>query len=428
MIPQNPIAEEALLGALLFAPSTIAVVRDVLHPDAFFTQANQNLYKACVAFPGDIQAIAQLADPKDPVKLVSRIAELTERVIGSGDVEQHLEMILDAWRRRRLIALANDIVTKVKTPINSVAEVQAHVERELTDICHDVLQSNVLTLSEAVDQFRNQLHEPHNAISLQVPEMDRLLAGGLRPKTFTVIAARPSMGKTWVGNFVASAIASSQDRPAVIFSAEMSSDQLAMRFIATATGVDSSAILERKVTEDELMRLHSVDFTQKPIYIDDTPGASLTTSHIGSLCQRVRREHGSIGVVIVDYLQLLGDRGSNNRHGEVGRFSGYLKDLSKELDCPVVALAQLNRGVEGRQEKRPILADLKESGDIEQDASTVVFLFREDYYSDDKPKSGEWVNLELIFAKNRSGPCGTAIVSFCPATGEISSNPPITEY
>jgi replicative DNA helicase len=237
------------------------------------------------------------------------------------------------------------------------------------------------------------------------------------------------MGKTWVGNLIARAVAGSdQAHPAMVFSAEMNIDQLAARFVATEAQINLGAIMERRWSDQEFNALMLTDFDHLPIYLDDTVGSELTMAHIESQCQQVRRKHGAIGVVVVDYIQLLGNRGGGNRAGELGHYSGALAGLGKKLNCPVVALAQLNRAVESRNNKRPILSDLKESGDIEQDAFTVIFLNRDDYYADEKSSGDEFIPLELIFAKNRNGPCGIATVQFQPSTGAIGAGPAIYDY
>lgn len=422
LLPHSLPAEESVLGAIMYAPGVIEQVQDVLPPEAFLVAFNREAYKAAIALNQekglDLLAVANRA--QNPTSAAAKLLEMTQRVIGTGEVQQNVEIILDCYRRRRLIEMAQEVITKAQSPMESADEIRGKVDETMTAIYQDKEASGVMSLHEILQGLLPKLAQPHDGLSLGLPVVDDLMAGGLRPKTFSVVAARPSMGKTWVGNMMARAIAGTQ-KPAIIFSAEMGMEQLATRFLATETGIDLGSILSRNFSDQDLQRMAAAaGRLNHPIYIDDTVGSALTLNHIKSVCHKIKRRHGEVGVVVVDYIQLLGDRGSGNRAGEVGKYSGGMNDLSKTLDCPVIALAQLNRGVEGRQDKRPMLSDLKESGDIEQDAHTVIFLYREDYYNREEQGDGrDFVKLELIFAKNRNGSCGTASVFFQPATGQI---------
>ena len=427
LLPHNISAEESVLGAIMFAPNLLEDLPETLPPEAFMIAFNREVYKTAIALYKEkkFDLLAVASQSSNPASTAAKLVDFTQSVIGTGDVKQHVEMIMDCYQRRRLIEFANNVITKAQDKMASVDELRGEMDQTLTQIYRNEESSTVRSLEDILRDLLPKLGEPHDGVSLGLESVDNLLAGGLRPKTFTVIAARPSMGKTWVGNMVARAIAGTQ-KPAIIFSAEMGMDQLATRFLATETGVDLGSILSRNFSDSEWERLHSaVPRIRQPIWIDDTVGSALSLNHIKSVCHKIKRKYGEVGVVVVDYLQLLGDRGSANRAGEVGKYSGGMNDLAKILDCPVVALAQLNRGVENRQDKRPMLADLKESGDIEQDAHCVVFLYREDYYDKEQQNDGrEFVKLYLIFAKNRNGSCGTAKVFFQPATGQIVGDLP----
>ncbi len=428
LLPHSLQAEETVIGAILFAPATIDSIQESLPPEAFYVAFNREVYKTAIALQreGRLDMVTLASRSQNPANTASRLTDLVQSVIGTGEVAQSVDVILDCYRRRRLIEMANDVITKSQAMINPVDEIRGQVDETMTEIYQDKEASSVSSLQDILQELLPKLADPHDGLSLGLTAIDDLLAGGLRPKTFSVIAARPSMGKTWVGNMVARAIAGTQ-KPAIIFSAEMGMEQLATRFLATETGVDLGSILSRTFSDQEWERMASaVSRLNQPIFIDDTVGSALTLNHIKSVCHKIKRQYGEVGVVVVDYIQLLGDRGSGNRAGEVGKYSGGMNDLSKILNCPVIALAQLNRGVENRQDKRPMLSDLKESGDIEQDAHTVIFLYREDYYNREEQTDGrDFVKLELIFAKNRNGSCGTAAVFFQPATGQIVGELPL---
>lgn len=429
--PNNILSEEIILGTILFNPQGADEIIDRLKVEAFYLSTHQKIYTEIVRAhqSQSLDLYTVVSRLEEPDSALAQLDGFVNRIISTGDVDGHVDAVLDCWRRRRLIELAHNLANQSRNIGTEVDLIRAYIEAELTDICFDVNRSPVKKLSEVVAELVKTLDQPHDALSLDVKDVDNLLSGGLRKKTFTVVAARPAMGKTWVGNFIAKAIAKlGSDTPAIIFSAEMSMEQLALRFLATEQKIDLGLLLERKLDGDKLKQVSNLNMDY-PIYIDDTVGSALTVGHIETQCQLIRRQYGKMGVVIVDYIQLLGDRGTANRAGEVGKYSGALNDLSKKLDCPVIALAQLNRGVETRQKKIPILSDLKESGDIEQDASTVIFLYRPDRYEENtQVGANELVDLQLIFAKNRTGPCGTATVLFRPSTGEILNKAHGSDY
>jgi replicative DNA helicase len=276
---------------------------------------------------------------------------------------------------------------------------------------------------------------------LGIPQVDEILNGGLRPKEFTILAARPGMGKSQLMNAVAYEIAMSaiksatkesienqENFPIAIFSAEMSKEAEVKRFLAMHSNVSLGRVVSKRLSESDGNAINNglAELAELPIFIDDTAGTSLTIGSITSKCNRLKQKYGGIRMIMVDYLQLLGQRDSNQRSGEVGAFSAGFLNLAKTLECHVFALAQLSRGPEGRTDKRPMLSDLGESGKLEQDANTVIFIYREDYYA--KERSEDEVPMELIFAKNRNGSTDTVKVFFNKPTGRIRGDRPSQTY
>lgn len=227
------------------------------------------------------------------------------------------------------------------------------------------------------------------------------------------------MGKTFVAQFFARLLA--EKAPIALFSLEMSAESIVKRFWATEAGLPQTWLTTNSISAEHIQNLTQgcANLSSLPIYIDDTPGDLVSVPYLQSECHKIYRQHQKLGCVVVDYLQLIGDQGSGNRVNELGRYSSALKSLSKTFDCPVIALSQLSRGVESRNDKRPIMSDIRQSGAIEQDADIIVMLYRDEYYNSDTTDQGV---LELIIAKNRHGNAGvTAKAEFDPTVGTITN-------
>lgn len=235
-----------------------------------------------------------------------------------------------------------------------------------------------------------------------------------------VVAARASMGKTWLACHLANHIAIEQQKPVVFFSAEMWSEQLTKRFLSMHSGIDSHRLIHNEIYEDEYDVLVSglTQLAELPIIIDDTPATQLTPSKVRSVLRRIISEKGELGLVVLDYIQKLGDRAAGNRAQTVGKFSGAFKDIAKEFDVPFVALAQINRGVESQANKRPLMSDIKDSGDIEQDMDLGLMLYRDGYYNQDTEEAGI---IEIIVGKNRNGSTGTCRIGFEPSISQFAN-------
>jgi replicative DNA helicase len=308
-----------------------------------------------------------------------------------------------------------------------IAEAGTQTSRDLEEVIAeaetDILSINNHAKAQTTPSVATCLAEVWGSLENSTPpgyltglyDLDALM-GGLVRKDLTIIAARASMGKTWFAIYLALQIAKTYKLPVVFFSAEMSRESLTKRMLAHVSGINSQRLMWNNIYEEEWKKLSEAvgSLSELPIFIDDTPGVSLTPASMRSVLRRIECEHGNLGLVILDYLQLLGERNAGNRAQDVGAIAGSCKAIAKEFDVPFVALAQINRGVEARNDKRPLMSDLKDSGDIEQDADLAICLYRDDYYD---TESIERDKIELIVRKQRYGSLGTAKCWFNPEKG-----------
>ncbi len=257
------------------------------------------------------------------------------------------------------------------------------------------------------------------AYSTGLTDLDAAIKG-LVKRNLIVIAARASMGKTWLACHLAVHVAATQNKPVVFFSAEMSGEELSDRLLSIHSGIDSSRMMHNKIYKNEIEALKDTMGVvgKLPIVIDDTSASDLTPAKMRSVLRQIRHERGELGLIVLDYIQKLGDRAAKNRAQDVGRYSGAFKDIAKEFDVTFVALAQINRGVESQNDRRPSISDIKDSGDIEQDMDLGLLLYRDEYYKADSSERGV---MEIIVAKNRNGSVGTCKVSFDPSVGKFTN-------
>ncbi len=355
----------------------------------------------------------------------NKLAQLVDCTVSAVNIDRHAELVLDKYHRRQLIATANEITElgyDTTIEIESVFDQSEEKIFNLTTNKKDRFQPQVIgDCLKSVFQKLEQGNSP--GFSPGLSNLDAL-TGGLIKQDLIVIAARASMGKTWLACHLANHIACSQSLPVVLFSAEMSSEQLTKRFLAMHSGIDSQRLIRNQVYEDEydnLVKALGV-LSELPIIIDDTPASVQNPSRMRSVLRRIQSEQGTLGLVVMDYIQKLGDRAAGNRAQAVGKFSGAFKDIAKEFDVPFLALAQINRGVESQANKRPTMADIKDSGDIEQDMDLGLLLYRDEYYNRDTEEKGI---MEINVAKNRNGATGVCKVLFDPTIGKfLSLTPP----
>lgn len=425
--PHNIDAEEAVLGSILIDREAIARVSAFLKPEDFYRERNAIVYRAMLAMhdrhePIDFLALVdelQRSDQYDRVGGMAFLSSLLTVVPTSLHVEQYARIVERTSVMRRLIEAGGriaalgfadeyDIATtleKAEQVLLAVAQRRATREFEsLAEVLREYLETSNLLGEEGEERLKRGI--PTGFIDL-----DKML-GGLQRSDLIILAARPSLGKTSLALNFAQNAAVRFNATVAIFSLEMSKTQLAARLIATETGIDSTRLRTGQLTEQDRRKLsHAIGvLSQAPIYIDDTPGISIT-----ELRSKARRLHAEVGVdlVVVDYLQLIVGRATDNRVQEISEISRSLKALARELHVPVLAISQLSRAVESRSPHIPMLSDLRESGSIEQDADVVLFIYRDDYYNRESEKRGI---ADIYIAKHRNGPVGQVSLLFLDKT------------
>ena len=424
MPPQNIEAEKAVLGAMLIKKEAIIEVQEILDPEDFYREAHKVAYKA----------MQKLTDNEEAVDIVTLTEELRkeghlERVGGvrfvtdiantvptAANIFYHAKIVKEKAELRHLIDAATAIAAAAYEDTDDVTNIMDEAEKRILAVAagqntngFEPMKAILLRTFERI----NNLYESKGnitGISTGFKDLD-YITSGLQSSDLVLVAARPSMGKTAFTLNMASYIGLHNLGTVAFFSLEMSKEQLMQRMLCSEGGIDAQRLRTGQLEDDEWTRLVETSnrLNNAPIYIEDTAG--ITVMEMRSKARRLKAEHG-LSVIFIDYLQLMQGRGSknsDNRNQEISDISRSLKALARELDVPVIALSQLNRSVESRQVKRPMLSDLRESGSLEQDADIVMFLYREDYYD----KDTEAKNItEVIIAKHRNGPVDTVKLYF----------------
>lgn len=419
--PQSLEAEQAVLGAILIDPASLVTVMERLRPEDFYRQGHQRLFQVMIELsergePLDLVTItSELRDRKllEEVGGVSYLAELAEVVPTSANVEYYARIVEEKSILRRLIRTATQIASAGYSGGAEVAEILDEAEKQILDISQRRHRNGFVPIRDILMETYEHIEKLHykkgeiTGIPTGYTDLDRMTSG-LQPSDLIIIAARPSMGKTAFALNLAQNVAVRSKLPVAIFNLEMSAPQLVMRMLAAEGNIDAQAFRTGNLTEEDWEKLTMAISTlsEAPIFIDDTPG--VTVFDIRSKLRRLQAEHG-LGLVLIDYLQLISGRGGESRQQEISEISRSLKLMARELNVPVIALSQLSRAVEQRQDKRPMLSDLRESGSIEQDADVVAFLYRDDYYNEDSEKKNI---LEVIIGKQRNGPVGKVELLF----------------
>jgi replicative DNA helicase len=423
--PHNLEAEQSVLGAILLSDKTMygLVIEDGLRPEDFYRERHRIIYRAMLELYQEAEPADQLTVTErlrqggdlDDVGGEAAVAALAGSVPAAGTLRHYAQIVKENALMRRLLTTTYDIQANVLGHTAAPRELVEQAEQAMLEVAHDDRRQDFRSIEEVLDAELDKLHrlsKEQTALTgtpSGFKDLDEL-TGGFQPGNLVVIAARPSMGKSCLVTNIAENAAIDHQRPIALFSLEMSEAELAMRFVASQARVKGDDLSKGRAEKrwpkilDASQRL-----ARAPIYVDDS-------SDVGILEVRAkaRRLHaqtkGGLGLIIVDYLQLMRtDHRMDNRAEQVGNLSRGLKILARELDVPVLALSQLNRGVEARTDKRPLLSDLRESGAIEQDADLVVFIYRDEYYNDDSEHEGE---AELIISKHRNGPLGKVVLTF----------------
>ena len=417
--PNDQEAELAVLASMLFDREAIAVANELLRGDDFYRPANQVIYETMVelfsrSIPVDIVTLSDKLTEKGMLEQIGgreKISELAATFFTSANIKRHAEIVAEKSVLRQLIKSASFIVNAGYEAREDVSAILERAEKSVFDISQRSNISDFAHISEvivAANKKLEELFETKGAIT-GVPtgfaDFDRRTAG-LQPSELILVGARPSMGKTAFLLNIAGYAAIKKGVPTAIFSLEMSKEQLGNRLISAEAAVDSQRLRTGNLIDEDWNRIaeNIATISNAPLYIDDTPGLSVT--ELRAKCRRLKIEK-NLGLIVIDYLQLMTGAASSrpeSRQLEISEISRSLKIVAKELGVPVLVAAQLSRAVEARKDHRPLLSDLRESGAIEQDADVVAFLYRDEYYNPETLKKGE---AEVIIAKQRNGPIGT---------------------
>lgn len=421
--PHNNEAEQSVIGAIFLEPQALITAAEVLLPDDFYRVAHQKIFDTMLILSDKGQAIdvvtvtEELSAKKqlEDVGGISYLTEIANSVPTAANIFHYAKIVEEKALLRRLIRVATTIVEDGYTREDEVEALLSEAERSMMEVSSRKNAGDFKHIKDVlVDTYENIeiLHTQKGDVT-GIPsgftDLDRLTAGFQR-NDLIIVAARPSVGKTAFALNVAQNVATKTDENVAIFSLEMGADQLVMRMLCAEGNIDAQVLRTGALQDEDWRKLTMAmgSLSNAGIYIDDAAG--LRVNEIRSKCRRLKQEHG-LGMIIIDYLQLISGSGRSgeNRQQEVSDISRSLKALARELEVPVIALSQLSRGVEQRQDKRPMLSDLRESGSIEQDADIVSFLYRDDYYD----KESENANMiEIIIAKQRNGPTGTVTLAF----------------
>lgn len=423
--PYSIEAEQAVLGGLIISEQAWEKVSDKVLANDFFRQEHRLLFSVIHELIEDKQPLdvvtlseaLQIRNQLESIGGLAYLAELANNTPSTANIEAYATIVSSYAMRRLLISKAEQIIEMSYQPGGkNIDELLNTAERDIMGLADQRLQSGSLKainplLKAAVEKI-DELYNSDSAItglSTGFEQLDDMTAG-LQKSDLVIVAARPSMGKTtFAMNLVEQTILHS-DKPCLVFSMEMPAEQLIMRMISAVGRIDQTNLRTGKLQDADWSKLsHAASqLKDKKLFIDDTPAMSPT--EINSRARRIHREHGEIGMIMIDYLQLMQIKGkSENRTNEISEISRSLKIIAKEFNCPVIALSQLNRSLEQRPNKRPIMSDLRESGAIEQDADVIMFIYRDEVYNEDSEAKG---TAEIIIGKQRNGPIGTARLAF----------------
>lgn len=424
--PHSAEAEQSIIGGLMLDNQVWDKISSKLCDTDFYRTEHRILFRA-------VQELAKKEQPFDVVTLLDTLKsnnelddaggetylfELANNTPSVANVNAYADIVREKSVQRQLIGVATEIADSAYNPVGrgvsellDLAETRVFAIGEQTggDGGPENIKSILVRAVEKIDA----LYHSGDAITGMATGLSRLdeMTSGLQPSDLVIVAGRPSMGKTTLVMNMAEHAAIQSGKPVLVFSMEMPSDSLAMRMMSSLGRIDQHRIRTGKLEDDDWPRVTSAVhmLSEAPLFIDDTP--AMSPAEMRARARRLAKEHGSVGLIVVDYLQLMKvpGFGAESRTAEISEISRSLKALAKELHCPVIALSQLNRSLEQRADKRPVMSDLRESGAIEQDADLICFIYRDEVYNEDSPDKG---TAEIIIAKQRNGPIGRVRVAF----------------
>ncbi|VHF34782.1 replicative DNA helicase [Streptococcus pyogenes] len=436
--PQDLLAEQSVLGSIFISPDKLIAVREFISPDDFYKYAHKIIFRAMITLSDrndaiDATTIRTILDDQDDLQSIgglSYIVELVNSVPTSANAEYYAKIVAEKAMLRDIIARLTESVNLAYDEILKPEEVIAGVERALIELNEHSNRSGFRKISDVLkvnyEALEARSKQTSNVTGLPTGfrDLDKITTG-LHPDQLVILAARPAVGKTAFVLNIAQNVGTKQKKTVAIFSLEMGAESLVDRMLAAEGMVDSHSLRTGQLTDQDWNNVTIAQgaLAEAPIYIDDTPGIKIT--EIRARSRKLSQEvDGGLGLIVIDYLQLITGTKPENRQQEVSDISRQLKILAKELKVPVIALSQLSRGVEQRQDKRPVLSDIRESGSIEQDADIVAFLYRDDYYrkeGDDAEEAVEDNTIEVILEKNRAGARGTVKLMFQKEYNKFSS-------
>jgi replicative DNA helicase len=416
--PHNLAAEESLLGALLLSREVVGQVAELgMSVEHFYKPAHQHVYAA-------IRGLMATGQPVDAVTVADELRrsglldeiggpqlllDLQNATPAISNAARYAKIVQDTAVLRRLIGVASEIAEIAYLEPDDVTKALDEAETKVFEVAEDRVVDSTRPLTDLLPLAMDRLQETFERgdIITGVPtgfnDLDEILSG-LQPSTLNIVGARPAMGKTAIGLGMATHVAQSTHKPVLVFSLEMGHAELTQRILSSEAEVDSQKLRTGRLAEADWTKIgRAIHKLEVPLFLDDNP--RVTVMEIRAKARRLKARFGGLAMILIDYLQLMsGGASAENRQLEVSEISRGLKILARELEVPIVALSQLSRNLETRADKRPMLADLRESGSLEQDADVVMFLYRDEVYNRDSPDKA---SAEVIIAKHRSGPTGT---------------------
>lgn len=430
-LPQSLEAEQSVIGSMIIDKSAIAKSLEKLNEEDFYRDGHKVIFKAIREMFSQDMAVdlvtlleyLKSTDMLDKAGGVTYISEISSSVITTSNLEAYIKIVEDKSLLRKLIKSSTSIIEESYNKQNKVDDVLDFAQKKIFDLAEKQGSNDYEALSNVLERGFLEIERLFNnkgsitGVGSGIRDLDAKTSG-FQKGDMVLIAARPSMGKTTFSLNIAENAALREGKSVVIFSLEMSKEQLAYKLLCSEANVDMLKLRTGNLDDDDWERIARATgpLSKAKIYIDDTAG--LSVMEMRSKCRKIKMEHG-IDMILIDYLQLMsGSSGSESRQQEVSEISRSIKALAKEMECPVIALSQLSRAPEQRADHRPMLSDLRESGSIEQDADVVMFLYRDEYYN----KETEEKNIgECIIAKQRNGPVGTVKMAWIGAHSKFAN-------
>ncbi len=443
--PHSDEAERAVLGGIFLNADTLPDAQEYVTADDFYKKAHRLLFQAMTDLQDngtaiDTVTVSDYLDNHNNLDDIGGVGYITDLVAATpiaSNVVYYAKIVQQKSTLRKLINTAQNIASRSYTEQDDVEGLVEDAERQIMDVSENRNQAGFKQIKDVLNQAMAQIDQLYQndqtitGLPTGFRDLDKITTG-LHEDEMIILAARPAVGKTAFALNIAQNVGTKTDKSVAIFSLEMGAEQLVNRMLCSEGSIDANHLRTGQLNEEEWQNLIIAmgSLSKAKIYMDDTPGIRM--AEIRAKCRRLAREQGDLGLIIIDYLQLIEGSGQENRQQEVSAVSRQLKKLAKELHVPVIALSQLSRGVEQRQDKRPVLSDIRESGSIEQDADIVAFLYRDDYYrdaegDDDDDRGGSddgddnVGEVEVIIEKNRSGPRGTVKLLFVKSYNKFTN-------